>query len=257
MDSKFSVSLISSNDVFFLPEFISNLSCYGVEFEIKSLVLGPNPKGTGSNTVQQIIYLLLNYGVLSTLKLGFRFLVNKVKYFGLYRKLGINVVSAPVTVNSKAIIDGLRETSPDLIICILGGEKLTEDLYDMPKFGCINIHTGSLFNYRGLNPIFWMMLKNEAEFSVLAFQVEEGIDTGVPISQIRRRGFDGDTYFGIASDLFSCAWVVALDAFYILRSRSLLREVRMTDPIVVDSKRYFSFPDGEAIKTFRKSNKLI
>jgi len=62
---------------------------------------------------------------------------------------------------------------------------LPQTILDLPKFGCLNVHTSLLPKYRGAAPIQWAIADGEAETGVTIMQMDAGLDTG-PVLSIRR-----------------------------------------------------------------------
>ncbi len=72
----------------------------------------------------------------------------------------------------------LREIAPDLIVVTAYGQILPNEILELPKYGCINIHASLLPKYRGAAPINWVLLNGEKETGVTSMQMSEGLDTG-------------------------------------------------------------------------------
>jgi len=72
----------------------------------------------------------------------------------------------------------LRSLVPDLIVVVAYGQILRQELLDIPKYGCINVHASLLPKYRGAAPIQWAVLNGEAETGVTTMRMGAGIDTG-------------------------------------------------------------------------------
>ena len=49
----------------------------------------------------------------------------------------------------------------------------------------LNLHNGPLPRYRGVNPINWALKNDEREHGVTIHEIEEGVDTGPIVSQVR------------------------------------------------------------------------
>lgn len=81
-------------------------------------------------------------------------------------------------LNSKESLAALKKLSPDLIISISANQIFKKELLSLPRFGCLNLHTALLPNYKGLMPTFWALKNNESELGVTVFIMDEGIDTG-------------------------------------------------------------------------------
>jgi methionyl-tRNA formyltransferase len=56
---------------------------------------------------------------------------------------------------------------------------------DLPRFGCLNIHTSLLPKYRGAAPIQWAIANGDAETGVTIMKMDAGLDTG-PMLATRR-----------------------------------------------------------------------
>jgi len=72
----------------------------------------------------------------------------------------------------------LRGLEPDLFAVVAYGKILRQDVLDIPKYGCINVHASLLPKYRGAAPIQWAVLGGETETGVTTMQMDAGIDTG-------------------------------------------------------------------------------
>ncbi len=74
---------------------------------------------------------------------------------------------------------------PDLIVVVAYGQILPQSILDLPKFGCVNVHTSLLPKYRGASPIQWAIANGETETGVTIMKMDAGLDTGEIISQAR------------------------------------------------------------------------
>lgn len=92
-------------------------------------------------------------------------------------KHGIPVFQ-PVKIKEKEAVDQLREYPADIFVIAAFGQLLSEEILEMPPFGCVNIHASLLPAYRGAAPIQWAILNGEKETGVTIMQMEKGLDTG-------------------------------------------------------------------------------
>ena len=81
-------------------------------------------------------------------------------------------------INDSGFVAHLSSLNLDLIACISPTQIFRDQLINTPKYGCINIHTASLPNYRGLYPTYWAMASGEKEVGICIHYIESGIDTG-------------------------------------------------------------------------------
>ncbi len=58
------------------------------------------------------------------------------------------------------------------------GQILPQRVLDLPRFGCINVHTSLLPKYRGASPIEAVILAGETVTGVTTMQMDAGLDTG-------------------------------------------------------------------------------
>ena len=58
------------------------------------------------------------------------------------------------------------------------GQLLSEEILNMPRLGCINIHASLLPAYRGAAPIQWCVINGEEKTGVTIMQMAKGMDTG-------------------------------------------------------------------------------
>lgn len=72
----------------------------------------------------------------------------------------------------------LEQMSPDIIIVVAYGKILPNEILELPKYGCVNIHASVLPALRGAAPVQWAVINGLAETGVTSMQMDEGIDTG-------------------------------------------------------------------------------
>ncbi len=72
----------------------------------------------------------------------------------------------------------IKHLKPDLICISNFSIILPPDIFEIPKYGTINLHLSSLPAYRGPNPWLWMFYDGCTENEYVIHQVDEGEDTG-------------------------------------------------------------------------------
>ena len=72
----------------------------------------------------------------------------------------------------------IRELNPDVIVVVAYGQILPENILNIPKYGCINVHGSLLPKYRGAAPIQWSVLNGDTVTGVTTMYMEKGLDTG-------------------------------------------------------------------------------
>jgi methionyl-tRNA formyltransferase len=87
-------------------------------------------------------------------------------------------VFQPERIRNKEAVDKLKSIGADIFIVAAFGQILSEEILNIPKYGCINIHASLLPMYRGAAPIQWAILNGEKKSGVTIMQMDEGLDTG-------------------------------------------------------------------------------
>jgi methionyl-tRNA formyltransferase len=80
--------------------------------------------------------------------------------------------------NDAETIARLREIAPDIIVVAAYGQIIPEEILNLPKFGCINVHASLLPKLRGASPIQQAIVQGEEKTGVTIMQMEKGLDTG-------------------------------------------------------------------------------
>lgn len=104
----------------------------------------------------------------------------------LARELGIPLIQ-PEKLREPEAMDQLRTWTPDAIVVAAFGQILRQDVLDLPKFGCINVHASLLPRWRGAAPINFAILDGDKETGVTIMKMDAGLDTGPILSQRSER----------------------------------------------------------------------
>ena len=111
---------------------------------------------------------------------GMKLQPTPVKEYALTQEIP---VYQPATLRNGEALAILKEISPDLIVVAAYGKILPVDILELPRLGCINVHSSLLPKYRGAAPINWAILNGEDESGVTIMYMAEGLDTGDMIAQ--------------------------------------------------------------------------
>ena len=102
----------------------------------------------------------------------------------LAEKLQLPVLQ-PAKARDEQFISELRALNPDLIVVVAYGQLLPQSILDLPRHGCLNVHTSLLPKFRGAAPIQWAIATGESETGVTIMKMDAGLDTGPIVSQRR------------------------------------------------------------------------
>ncbi len=72
----------------------------------------------------------------------------------------------------------LKELDPELIVVVAYGRILPDEILELPKYGCINIHGSLLPQYRGSAPIQWAVLNGDKSTGVTSMYMATEMDAG-------------------------------------------------------------------------------
>ena len=97
-------------------------------------------------------------------------------------ELGIPVIQ-PEKLREPEAMEQLRAWSPDVIVVAAFGQILRQDVLDLPKFGCINVHASLLPRWRGAAPINAAILHGDEETGITIMKMDAGLDTGPILTQ--------------------------------------------------------------------------
>ncbi len=108
------------------------------------------------------------------------------------RDLGLPVLQ-PERAGAPEFIRTVRQMEPDIIVVAAFGQILKQELLDIPRYGCVNVHASLLPKYRGASPIQWAVCNGEEYSGVTTMQMDAGIDTGDILLQEKVRLRDDET----------------------------------------------------------------
>ena len=92
-------------------------------------------------------------------------------------KHGIKVMQ-PQKIREASVVEELKALGADIFVVAAFGQILSQEVLDIPKFGCVNIHASLLPKYRGAAPIQMSILNGDKETGVTIMQMNIGMDTG-------------------------------------------------------------------------------
>jgi len=103
-------------------------------------------------------------------------------------------------LNAPRAAEILKEENVDLGI-VLGTRILKRSTFAVPRLGSINLHKGSVPDYRGLPPGFWELYDGKDSAGITVHFVDDGLDTGDVIGTQRVDIADTDTELSLRTKL--------------------------------------------------------
>jgi methionyl-tRNA formyltransferase len=86
-------------------------------------------------------------------------------------------------IKNQKVFEEIETADPDLIVVIAFGQKIPNQLIDLPPKGMINIHGSLLPKYRGAAPINWAIVNGEQKTGISIITVVEKMDAGKILGQ--------------------------------------------------------------------------
>ncbi|AOJ11649.1 methionyl-tRNA formyltransferase [Burkholderia mayonis] len=121
---------------------------------------------------------------------GMKLQASAVKRYALEH--GIAVAQPPslrrtgkCPAEAAAALDLLHATPHDVMVVAAYGLLLPQEVLDLPRHGCINIHASLLPRWRGAAPIHRAIEAGDAETGVTLMQMDAGLDTGAMLHDAR------------------------------------------------------------------------
>ncbi len=112
---------------------------------------------------------------------GMKLRENKIKQYA--KSVNLPVLQ-PIKLKDEAFVNELKALEPDLGI-VVAFRMLPEVIWQMPRFGTMNLHGSLLPRYRGAAPIHWAVMNGDEETGVSCFMLKHEIDTGDVIAQAK------------------------------------------------------------------------
>ena len=95
----------------------------------------------------------------------------------LAHERGVRVLQ-PAKARDPEFVAALRELAPDVMLVASYGEILKQDVLDVPRLGCLNVHASLLPRHRGASPIQAAVLAGDADTGVAIQRMVLALDEG-------------------------------------------------------------------------------
>jgi methionyl-tRNA formyltransferase len=92
-------------------------------------------------------------------------------------------VFQPPSLKAAHEMERLAGLKPDVIVVAAFGQLLSQQVLDIPPFGCLNIHPSLLPRHRGASPIPAAILAGDEKTGVSIMLMDAGLDTGPILAQ--------------------------------------------------------------------------
>lgn len=147
----------------------------------------------------------------------------------------------PENVNASSFVQTLEdELVPDLLVSVAASQIFKRPVLEIPRHGCINLHSAPLPRYQGMMPNFWTMVHQEPQGTVTIHYMVEKLDAGDMILQRPVPIEPNDSLH----DLMVRSKVIGIEALDEAIDQIAAGTVR-PKPLDPAQATYFSFPKRE------------
>ena len=88
-------------------------------------------------------------------------------------------------INSETVIGLVRRVHPDIILTFGCGILKHDEWFDSSKYGIINLHSGIVPSYRGVDNVFWCLFNHDPNMiGATIHYIDRKIDTGNVLAQV-------------------------------------------------------------------------
>ncbi len=107
---------------------------------------------------------------------GMKLIATPVKQYAQEKE--IKIYQPQKVKGNTEFIEEIKNQKPDVICVVAYGKILPNEILEIPKYGCINVHASLLPKYRGAAPIQWAVLNGDKTTGVTTMYMDTGMDTG-------------------------------------------------------------------------------
>jgi methionyl-tRNA formyltransferase len=256
------IVIATQEDPFYLPPALDAF-CAARRGDVVGIIILPAFNERMGETAGRLYEF---YGPVDFVRLGLRFAaakladrVNEVRPLtrpysarDVARRHGITVYT-PAKINAPEFVAVLRDTiRPDLLVSIAASQVLRQRVLEVPRLGCINLHSAPLPRYQGMMPNFWTMVHGEREAFVTIHEMVEKLDAGDIILQRPVPILPGDSLHDLMVRSKVIGVQVLLEAV-----EQLARGTAERRPMEAAQATYFSFPRRADARKLRQMGRRL
>jgi methionyl-tRNA formyltransferase len=92
-------------------------------------------------------------------------------------ELGLEICQ-PESAKTDEVYAYLKDKNPDVIVVVGYGQIISQRVIDLPRLGCVNVHSSLLPRLRGAAPINWAIVRGDKKTGVSTMQIVKKLDAG-------------------------------------------------------------------------------
>lgn len=135
-------------------------------------------------------------------------------------------VFQPAKIKTPEAVAQLKTYEADIYVVAAFGQILSQEILDIPKYGCLNIHASLLPKYRGASPIQHVIIDGERKTGITVMQMNAGLDTGDMLYRKSLPIEETDTYETLHDKLMVLGGEAIVEALPLLEAGKLIPEVQ-------------------------------
>ena len=250
------ISIITQNDIFFIPQNIKLL----VDDQRINIV-SIHVLNTKRSLDNKKLFFFKSFLLAGALKLGIKYVLTKIKIFlrikGTYsvksianlNKIDYSEIENP---NNNSFLDSLSKKDLDFIISYSAPEVFKDSLLKIPRFYCLNLHCSYLPDYSGIMPSFWVLLNNEKESGCTVHLMDSKIDNGKIVKQKKVNVENVNSIFEVNKRTKTLGGKIMIES--ILQVYDGFEKLKENQVL---TSNYKSWPNKSQIKLFIRNGKRI
>ncbi len=241
------IVIIAQDEPFAVPVLLEEFVARKAE-DVAAIAIAP-PTSARESFIQLLRRWWQVFGPLTFLKYALRYLRHKLggpRVQSIARRWKLPLISAP-DINAPEFLDRLRELQCDLIISVASPQIFRRELLELPRHGCINVHSGPLPRYRGQLPTFWALFNHEPETAVTVHYMNERVDDGAIILQKAIPITEGETHASLMRRCKRVGGKLLAEAVDLIEAGKV---VALPNPR--EEATYYSFPTAAEAREFRR-----
>lgn len=155
-------------------------------------------------------------------------------------------------VNSPETVDVIKKWKPDLVVSLYFTQILKKEVIEIAKKATLNMHPGILPKYRGLWADFWKLYNREKKAGVTIHHINEKIDQGDIIAQIKYPIKRNDTKWSLMLKSAQHGSELLLETVKKFKKNRKIRTLK-----IKGKGKYYRLPTREQFEKFYMQGKRL
>jgi len=258
-EMSFNFLFITQDDPFYVRCFFDEFFRIYPDLKEIGAVVVQSPMGKKS-TWALVKQMYAFYGLIDFSRMGLRYIKTKslnklIQFYPKSEWFDLNHLCRTQNIevlyqnglHQPEFLDKLRRQNLDLIVSVAAPTIFKQELIELPRLGCINIHHAPLPRYRGMMPNFWQLYHGEKSVGITIHKINSKIDEGEIILQRQVLINPGESLDALIRR------TKRLGAHYMLEAIEMIRngKVQYKENRPGEGS-YFSFPTREDVRKFRE-----